>query len=749
MNQRQRDDLFWELFGNTSALRATFALVRRQAVALTIVCAILVACYALDAYAGLRAQPVSSGALVAHSLEGTVLVRRDVRGVPHVTASSEHDVFFAQGFVEGSDRLFQMELTRRYAVGTLAEVFGPKALPIDESQRSYDIRDAAQRQLRLLSPRERGILLAYSAGVNAAIRMQPLPVEFRLLMFRPEPWTPRDSLAVSLAVSIALADSWRDVLARNDVWQRVGPKTFDQYVPLTDPQYDVSIRGAISAHRSREVLAFKTHASGSVSTTQRLGSDAWAAGAARTSTRRALLANDPHLDLTIPGLWYLLDLKAPGFHAAGAAIPGVPGILLGHNEHVAWGATNSDASATTLFFSQKRSRNGWTRETFHVRFGKDAAVQYYRTSREFGVPCSCASGAPVLVRWPLYYREPAIATFLGLDRARNVREAMAVLSRYRGTSENFVVADSSGQAAYHLAGGILNDPAWGRYIHPARDRNADYRIIPFRNLPSVPSARNAIVISANNKMYGDGYPYRLAATFDPPYRAYRISQMLHANRRYDVSNFSRMQLDTFSPVDLEFARTIGKYASSHLTETPTRTVRELAAWNGDFTRTSVGATTEHAVRTSLEEGAPSLFAVMQQLRSGESSPYLDDSLRGALFYANGANQTWAKAGEVALEHPLAPLWFGFLNGGTLPGDGDEYTVHLQEQGFGQSFRAVWDVGNWDAGGISIPSGESGEPGSGHYTDLTPSWIAGSLEPLPFSERAVERATRQRLTLLPR
>lgn len=749
LNQRQRDDLFRELFGNTSASRATFALLRRQAIAITIVSIIAFACYIVNAYAGLHAEPAVRGSLVAQSLGDRVLVRRDVRGVPHVTASSEHDVFFAQGFVEGSDRLFQMELTRRYALGTLAQIFGAKALPVDQSQRSYDVRDAAERQWRKLPAREREVLLAYSAGVNAAMRLQPLPVEFRLLLFRPAPWTPRDSLAVSLAVSIALADSWPDVVARNDVWQRVGPKEFDHYVPLTDPNYDVSVRGTISAHPSHDVLAFQPRMREHVSTARRLGSDAWAAGGTRTATHRAMLANDPHLDLTIPGLWYLIDLKAPDFHAAGAAVPGVPGILLGHNEHVAWGATNSDASATTLFYPRTLSRNGWTPEVFHVRFGNDVTVRYYRTAREFGVSCTCSPQAPVLVRWPLYYRDPAISTFLGLDRARTVREAISVLSRYTGTTENFVVADTSGSVAYHLAGGIANDPAWGRYIHRVADGSSAYPIIPFARLPAVPPTRDAILVSANNKMYDGSYPYRLAATFDPPYRAYRISQMLRVQQHYTVAYFSRMQLDAFSPVDLEFARAVARYAAGRRPETSNRILAELARWNGVYARNSIGATMEHAVRSSLEESAPSLFAVMQQLRSGAPSTFLDDNLRGALFSADGARQPWARAGAIPLEHPLAPLWFAFLNGGTLPGDGDEYTIHLQEAGFAQSFRAVWDVGNWDAGGISIPSGESGEPGSGHYTDLTQQWISGALEPLPFSERAVQRATRERMTLVPR
>ncbi|HEY5425843.1 MAG TPA: penicillin acylase family protein, partial [Candidatus Tumulicola sp.] len=232
-------------------------------------------------------------------------------------AGSQADLFFAQGFVEGSDRLFQMELTRRYALGTLAEVLGPRALHLDEEQRYFDVRDIAARQWRSLGKRERAALTSFSAGVNAAMRRQPLPVEFRLLLYRPQPWKPQDSLAVSLAVSIALADSWQAVLTRDDTWRRSGPRGFERYFPLSDSSYDVTLGGRLAGGGPREGAAAiarrgarATHAPPRAPV--RAGSNAWAVGARRTAGGRALLANDPHLDLTIPGLWYLEDLRAPG-----------------------------------------------------------------------------------------------------------------------------------------------------------------------------------------------------------------------------------------------------------------------------------------------------------------------------------------------------------------------------------------------------------------------------------------------------
>jgi penicillin amidase len=736
-----------------STFDAVAARAYRHAVALLLVGAVLVLAYAAGIVWGLRTHAVTAGTVAEPSLRAPVVIARDDRDVPHIVATSDGDLFFAQGFVEGSDRLFQMELTRRYATGTLAEMLGPRALRIDEEQRYYDVADIARRQWDGAGARERAALTAFSDGVNAAMQAQPLPIEFRLLLYRPRPWRPQDSLAVSLAVSIALADSWHDVLARGDVWKRYGARGFEEYFPLSDASYDVTLTGQRApAPRVSEwprAIAFRRRAA--APSPVRVGSNAWAAGGLRTAEGHALIANDPHLELTIPGLWYLEDLRAPGMHVAGASIPGAPGILLGHNEHIAWAATNADASAMSVFDAGRLARRSWVREVFHVRFAKDVVRSYYRTAHEFGVPNEYDRGRLELVRWPLFSsRTSAVGTFLALDRAISTSDALRVLGRYRGTAENFEVGGADGKVAYHLAGSIPLDPAWGRYVHPSRDLQLSFATVAFSRLPALGPTRDAAIVSANNKMYSRGYPYRLSPGFDLPYRAYRIAQLLRARHRYDAAYFAQMQLDAVSPAELEFARTAtAVLRGDAIDATAQAAARELASWNGAFARGSRAATTEHDLRLRLEASAPSFYAVLHQLRGndGQSSDIAVD-VRAALATSSALPPPWGRAGSVRIEHPLAPLRFGFLNGVTLPGDGDEYTIHLQEPGFTQSFRAVWDTGNWDAGGIAIPSGESGEPGSGHYSDLSGDWIAGRLQPLPFSLRAVAAATRQQLILEP-
>ena len=758
MNQRQREDLALELFRPASGFDAVLSRVARHGIAASIVVCALVAAFVWNLGGGVQAAPPVAGTLAIPGLHAPVTVARDARGIPHIAAANEHDLYLAEGYAEGSDRLFQMELTRRFALGRLSEVMGAKALPIDVAQRYYDLRDVVARQWQHLSARDRAALAAFSDGVNAAMRTQALPVEFRLLLYRPEPWEPTDSLAVSLAVSTALGDSWRDVLARDAVWRRGGASEYERYYPLSDPAYDVSASGVFDGHERplQELRVALRQAQGdSVAGADpkqpRAGSNAWAVGAQRSATGRALLANDPHLDLTIPGLWYLMEVRAPGVHAAGASIPGAPGILLGHNERVAWGATNADAADASAFFVDRPDKRAWVREVFHVRFASDVSRAYYRAPGAFGVPDGEDRDRLVLVRLPAAFGDRgAIATFLQLDRATGVADALRVLSSYRGTPENFVVAGTDGRVAYHMAGGVADDPAWGRYVHAANEATRRFANVPFDKLPSLVPSRDGLVVSANNKMYGAGYPYRLSASFDPPYRAYRIAQLLRERERYDPAYFEAMQMDAVSPIDLEFARSVAAYVRAHPEPGLAALEREFAAWDGDFAAGSHAATLEHAMRTGLENDAPSLYALIAGLRSGDGvrDGSVEADLRGMLYYGSRSQAPWGRAGSVAVDHPLAALRFGFLNGATLPGEGDEYTIHLQEPGFSQSFRAVWDVGNWDAGGIAIPSGESGEIGSGHYTDLSDAWIAGRLDPLPFSPRAVEAATRQRLELTP-
>jgi penicillin amidase len=438
----------------------------------------------------------------------------------------------------------------------------------------------------------------------------------------------------------------------------------------------------------------------------------------------------------MPGVWYLIDLRSPSLHVAGATLPGLPAVVLGHNEHLAWGATSGTVTSLSVFLPPARlDPAGWQTERFAVRLHTAVTARYYRTRDVFGVKTD--DGRFVLVKWDAYERPDSPAqTFIALDRAGSVETGRSVLSTYPGPTQNFVLADTSGRVAFQLAGEIPNDPVRARWFHPAADLARRYPMIPFGQLPSLPPSRTAILWTANNKVYGDTYRFALSPQFAAPYRAYRIAQLLRARSRYDVAYFAAMQMDVLSLPERELAHAL---APAIRNRDPSLAAA-LATWNGEMDGNSTTATVVTGLRLALTHRhsgrMPTLLDVADSTRS----------LPAAVALPSPA--PWGVAGAVPVLHALSKLGFNFLNGTELPGYGDAFTLHAQTPGYTQSFRAVWDVGNWDAGGITLPQGVSGEPGSGHYTDQAQAWIEGRLWPLPFSDAAVRRTAVHTEMLLP-
>jgi penicillin amidase len=500
------------------------------------------------------------------------------------------------------------------------------------------------------------------------------------------------------------------------------------------------------------------------------GSNDWALGAARSATGRALVANDPHLRIGMPGIWYLVDLSAPGYHVAGASLPGTPGVILGHNDDVAWGVTNGTTCSESLY-ADPATPAQTRHERFNVRFGWTVERDYERTKHGFVIghdgdrSLSVAWSADEVPNSPL-------RAFDALDRARSTGDVQAALGRFAGPTQNFVFADRSGAAGYHLAGPVPNDPLWCLGIHDGKD--PFYPLLATDELPHVVPSRDAIVFTANNRTYGEGYPHRLTSSFAPPYRAYRIRTLLRAKARFGIEDLVAMQNDTFSPADLELAGETLKAAKRALPSDRSLApaVHTLGAFDGRFDPDSRSAALVSELRTrarlafattlaghaeaayaSSADGAD-LSLMMRVLRERphgwlrDYDAFLVQALRAAA--AAPVAGIWSQANELTPRHPFSSLGISALDGLPLTGRGDSFAVRVQHRkdAHGQSFRAAWDVGNWDAGGISIPSGESGEIGSGHYTDLTESWNRNTLAPLPYSGAAIERSARHRLTLTP-
>ena len=714
-----------------SALRYAF-ITTATLVGLAVVSTLAFAMYVT---AGMHAVSDVSGTVSGTGVSAPVSVIRDARGVPHIRAQNEHDLFFAQGYVEASDRLFQLDLIRRFEYGELAEILGKPALAADENARTVPVRQIVATQWSRLDSREQALLQAFADGINTAMTREPVPVEFRLLAYRPQPWQAQDSLAVGMSTVLVLTDTWDDIVKRIGTDPALSDSCYDAPVTL-------GLRAIADPSRCTSRVAFAKELRDS---RPPIGSNAWGAGAARSLTGRALIANDPHLNLGIPGVWYLVDLQAPGYHAAGATLAGTPGIILGHNRNVAWGVTNGAVTSLSVFDAPRQLDNAaWQRETFHVRFGGDVTKRYYRTPQLFGVTLKGSRFA--LVRWNAYADPHSpLVTFDALDRARSIEDAQRAIRVFPGPTLNFVIGDTSGRATYALAGDIPNDPLWAQGIHPASDLSKHYPRIPFDQLPHVNASRDAVVWTSNNKMYGPNYRYRLSPEFEPPYRAHRVAELLRARSKYGVAYFSSMQMDTLSLPERDLAKIIAERAASlDLSPAQQSAVKELRTWDGRFTPNSRAASIAFSLRHQFILHDSGIVRALVNVRGDGQIPQFALT---ALTDPH-AMHPWGVAGAVTVKHPLAPLGIGFLNGSTFAGDGDAYSVHVQNNGTSQSFRAVWDVGNWDAGGIIIPQGESGQPGSLHYTDEATNWVTGHLIPLPFTTAAVNAAAHATLTLQP-
>jgi len=740
-----------------------------------------------------------SGSMAGLGVKEPATIVRDDRGIPHIRAKNEHDAFFLEGYAQGTDRLFQLDLYRRLVAGRLSEVFGRTALDADRAARVFDIDAIANAQLASLPAAERANFDAFADGVNTAMRTRPLPPEFRALAYSPEPWTAKDSVEASFATVLALTDGWNTVLTRADVMNEVGPGAKDAFFSLSDPRYDSPITSSASAPVAPlPALTVKYPDAKSYYVSLRdaragMGSNDFAAGSAYTTTHRALLANDPHLEMRMPGVWWLVDLEAPGLHVAGATLAGVPGVILGHNQHVAWGATNGTVTSVSVYnetfksatSDEYRAGNQWLRaqhrtETFKVRFAAPATEDYLRTRH--GFVFADRGTVKVAAAWTAdLERRASFEAFDGASRATTAAAAMAAFARYIGPAQNFVFADDKGNAGYRLAGWVPLDDAWGMSAHDGATSPApNPRYIPFGTMPHVAAGPKSLVYTANNRTYGAGYPYRLTASFAPPYRAARIAADLH-KRPYDVAGFSAIQADVFSLPESELAfDAMGAFTRKGLNDDPDihDAIEVFRNFDGNFSGDSRGAVfvtvlrraaTERLVRYHMrpevgirylqsDEGA-ALVALLRSIRDRPKGWVPNDDYDGFLVSAmrdgiaalrkGGAyDQTWSDFGARTALHPLAGLGLSMWNGTPFPGLGGPYSPHVQAPANAQSFRAVWDVGNWEAGGMVIPQGESGEPGSSHYRDAAPVWLQGDLVALPFDDDAVSKAAEETLTLTP-
>jgi penicillin amidase len=773
---------------------------------------LLVACLGLLAAAvAVRSTfPRSEGTVNVPGISAPVRILFDARGVPTIRASSVPDAMFGLGYVHARDRLWQMEFQRRVGAGRLAEILGEKLLPTDRFLRTVGFRRAAESAWQALEPPERQLLEAYARGVDAYRETSGArPIEFRLLRVDPGPWDPVDSLAWAKMMAWDLAGNARDEIRRARFAAVVGRTRADELLPvaaseptiLTDQEWR-SASGPVSRAAARPAPVLPRAGPALWARLDRrlggldglgfggedLGSNSWVLAGSRTTTGLPILANDPHLGLRAPSVWYVAALEAPGLSVAGATLPGIPGVIIGHNDRIAWGLTSIEPDVQDLFVEEVdprdpgryRHRGQWLRfgarqEVIRVRGAADVALTV-RSSVHGPIVGDLYAGAEnlgpaVALRWTgLDPGDRTAAAFFRIETARDWRGFLEGARLLHGPPQNLLYADVEGHIGYTASGAMPVRPRGdGRWPVSGAGEDDWTGTVPFDALPRVLDPARGYLVTANNRVVSGEYPYSFGSNWAEPFRARRIAEMISARARLSPADALRMQLDHRS---LEADELLPLLLDTAPAGAASRDALErLRRWDRVMAPDSIPASLYAAWFVALAKmpedelgkvprGSTRFRFVLDALRS--NSAWCDDartprrescaefrsaSLREAVGFlarrlgSDPSGWRWERVHRAVFAHavfdsvPVLRHLFDLESGH----GGDPGTVDVggfaQDGSFrmrdGASYRQVIDLSDLTRSAYVLPGGQSGNVFDRHYRDLLPDWRAGKL----FSIRA--------------
>jgi penicillin G amidase len=748
-------------------------------------------------------QPEKNPGIAVSGLHSRVTIRYDNYGIPLIEGANEDDVFFAQGYALASDRLWQLDLLRRSGRGELAEVLGPSVVEEDKRHRTLGFNGVCAREAANLPAAYRRALDAYTSGVNARISgltKETLPLEFKILGYTPKPWTIEDSLIVGKVFSESLSTSWTTDLLRAQLGGLSAEKRALLLIERT--RLDVLLvghdkPGSATALSIKQVPSIELARQGMfderlrAATLGRVGllagdrsaSNSWVVSGKHSSSGKPLLANDPHLAPSVPGIWYMVRLRAPNLKVDGAALPGNPGVMIGHNERIAWGVTNLGADVQDLYREQfdpqdptrYRTPDGWKQTTtrqeqIRVRRGAGDAppevVSFTVEETRHGPLILNRNGERYALRWTTL--EPGAQEFaatLVLNRAGNWRAFLSALREHSGPATNFMYADIDGHIGYVAAGWIPKRRTLDGTVPYAGESNEGDWLghIPGDQLPRVYDPPGGILVTANQRVAGDSYPHFLTHEWAQPYRAHRARELLQAKARLSLADLEQMQADVYAEAGKTFARqAAGILSGPDLEEFRTL----LRDWDGLVTPDSYAAPLIAEMRTALRTRV--LTAVLgaelaQAFRWTNSGPFVDEIvakqpkewlppefadypalLRACLDDAKkrlvrlGPKTTdwiWGAYTPVRLQHPLAALPGGIGGKFSIPAfplAGGGLALPTINVGSGVSLRFVADLSDWNKTKAGLPLGQSGDPSSPHWADQLQDWKQARNAPFPFS-----------------
>lgn len=793
--------------------------------------------------------PQTSGEITLPGLEHSVEVSRDLYGIPHIRAQSENDLYYALGFVNAQDRLWQMDIFRRLSQGRLAEIFGADLIPLDHKHRVLGFQRLAEKLYANADDESKAICRSYVDGINDYIKRFPdrLPFEFLLLRYKPELWSPENVYGVLMWQQWMVTFNWESELAMVGLVQNVGAdealeliethkEQGPSIIPETEKQYDIKpsrIDNTIIPPEFDYTLIKFEHEEAPPMQTSRapaglpvggsqvFASNAWAVSGNRSRSGKPILANDPHIPHTLPSIWYMVHLSAPGIDdAAGIMTVGVPMIVMGHNRYIAWGDTTTGADTQDLFIEKLNPDNpdeyyhdgayrpfDVIKETIHYR--EDGELKAVEREIRFSVRgpiINEIADPPVQADMPLSLRWAGYEISDSLESSRLMLKAtdwQAFREALRHTATpvwNWVYADAEGNIGYQLAG-VIPIRKKGRGMIPVPGWLKEYDwdgYIPYDEMPRLFNPPNGYIVTANNKVTPDDYPYLISTRYANPYRAERIEELILAHERLAVEDMQHIQMDVYSKQaerlrDI-FVEACEKYPNAD--RDFKKAVELIKKWNLVADPDSAGASIffeSHAtVAREIIEGRmrPGLWRQIYRsvadlddlLGDTTARKWFDDPSTDAVetreqalsagvakaveslrqFYQCDP-EGW-KLGELhalTFSHPLGRpgILAELLNLGPFQIGGENSTVNPANYYFdvehkpypiiaGASMRTVVDFGNVNTTRMVITLGQSGNRFSHHYSDQLPFWLKG--QSIPIWKTADEIAANQegKLLLIP-
>ncbi|MEK5176575.1 penicillin acylase family protein [Heyndrickxia sp. FSL W8-0496] len=728
-----------------------------------------------------RSLPKTEGEIQLSGLKEKVEIIRDKDGVPHIRAKNNHDLYMAQGYVQAQDRLFQMDLSRRQASGELSEVVGSAAIDKDKYFRALGLRRAAVASYDQYSNQAKDTLNWFAEGVNAFIKELDengkWPIEFKLLGYKPKEWTPTDSLTIGKYMAFDLGGHWEDQAFRYYLLQNFSEeKAYDLF-----PSYPKDAPYIIS----KDTLNLEKSFASAIIPHEFNGSNNWVVSGEKTKSGKPILADDPHLSLSTPSIWYQMHLKGPDTNVSGVIFAGIPGIILGHNEEIAWGVTNTGPDVQDLYIEKRNPTNKnqflynekWEdaeviKEPIKVKDQK--TIDYNVIVTRHGPIISefaADSGKDTVLslQWTALQPSNELEAILKMNRAKNWDEFETALENFQTPAQNFVFASNDGTIAYKANGkipirkkgdGLLPVPGWS-------DEYEWTGYIPFNELPKTVNPKEGFISTANNKVISDDYPYHISHNWAQPYRQMRIQEVLKANDQITAKDMRDLQMDKLNLQAKEFVPIFLNELKGTKDKTEKEAIQQLKKWNFVDNEELAAPLIFNRWMTKISDVLfNKVISVEMFEKFGGRKQAVDELLRhaaegnpGPWIKENGGLQavlkksfdlaineikdeqgnsvskwSWGQYHQLYFPHPLSsvkPLNYLFNSDGRIPVGGSSVTVQAAANkndgtvNHGGSWRFVIDTANMDSAYHLVGPGQSGHLKSKWYHNQLNAWANGT------------------------